>query len=215
MQYLITGLFFMNVSITALAQQTTHDSLPADPDTISSSWSFEIEAYYYILPGEKNTTTLIGYANHKALHLETRYNYEDANTASIFGGYRFDAGHKLLLSITPMLGFVFGNTNGIAPGLETSLSWKKLDFYSESEYVLDFDGKENDFFYTWTELAITPLRNFRTGISGNRTRLFHSPLEIQKGIFAEYSFWKLTAGVHYFNPFSDDDFVIATLDIEF
>ena len=149
------------------------------------------------------------------MHLEARYNYEDLKTGSVFGGYTFETGNKLVFTATPMIGFVFGNTNGVAPGLETSLTWKKFDFYSETEYVFDFNSKENNFLYTWTELAITPFNNFRTGISGNRTRLFQSDLEVQKGIFIEYSFWKLTAGVHYFNPFSNDDFGIATLAIEF
>jgi len=215
MRYLITSLLSLQLSLTALGQQSANDSLQVTSNTISSSWSFETAAYYYILPGEKNTTTLLGYADHKAWHFEARYNYEDLKTGSVFGGYRFETGRKLVLSATPMIGFAFGNTNGIVPGLETSLTWKKFDFYSETEYVIDLEGKENNFFYTWTELAITPFRNFRTGISGNRTRLFNSDVELQKGIFTEYSFWKLTAGVHYFNPFSTDGFVIATLGIEF
>jgi len=215
MRYIILWLLSMQVALTVSAQESANDSLQATADTISSSWSFEADAYYYILPGEKNTTTLMGYADRKALHVEARYNYEDVKTVSLFGGYRFEAGRKLQLSITPMLGFALGNTNGVVPGLEASLTWKIFDFYSESEYVFDLKGKENDFFYSWTELAVTPFSNFRTGISGNRTRLFQSNLEIQKGIFAQYSFWKLTAGVHYFNPFSDEGFVIATLAVEF
>ena len=215
MRHFIISLLSILVAFTSFAQQTTKDSLQTKTDTVSSSWSFAAATYYYILPGEKNTATLLGYADHKSLHLETRYNYEDRNTGSVFGGYMFEAGNKLTVSLTPMIGFVFGNTNGIAPGLEASLVWKKLDFYSETEYVFDLDGKENNFLYTWTELAITPFTNFRTGISGNRTRLYQSGLEVQKGIFVQYSFWKLTAGVHYFNPFSSDEFVIATLGIEF
>ena len=215
MRYLITFFLSIQVAITAFAQQPTNDSLQATSDTIPSPWSFAAAVYHYIRPGEKNTTTLLGYADHKALHLEARYNYEGLKTGSIFGGYTFETGNKLVFTATPMIGFVFGNTNGIAPGLETSLAWKILDFYSESEYVIDLDGKENNFFYTWTELAITPFRNFRTGISANRTRLYQSDLEVEKGIFIQYSFWKLTAGVHYFNPFSSDEFVIATLAIEF
>ena len=215
MRYLITVFLSIQVAITVFAQQPANDSLQATSDTIPSPWSFAAAVYHYILPGEKNTTTLLGYADHKALHLEARYNYEDLKTGSVFGGYMFETGNKLVFTATPMIGFVFGNTNGMAPGLETSLAWKKLDFYSESEYVIDFDGKENNFFYTWTELAITPFTNFRTGISANRTRLYQSDLDVQKGIFIQYSFWKLTAGVHYFNPFSSDEFVIATLGIEF
>ena len=95
-------------------------------DTVSSSWSFAAATYYYVLPGEKNTATVLGYADHKSLHLEARYNYEDRETGSVFGGYMFEAGNKLMVSLTPMIGIVFGNTNGIAPGLEASLSLEKI-----------------------------------------------------------------------------------------
>lgn len=217
MRYLIISFLLLQVASKSFAQQASKDSIPKAVDSTAtpSAWSFSAAAYYYILPHEENTTTLLGYADHKWLHLEARYNYEDRNTASVFGGYAFEGGGKLSWTLTPMLGFVVGNTDGIAPGLETSFEWKKFDFYSESEYVFDFAGKDNNFFYTWTELAISPWKNLRTGISGNRTRLYQSDLEVQKGIFAEYSFWKLTTGLHYFNPFSDNYFLIATLSIEF
>jgi hypothetical protein len=48
-----------------------------------------------------------------------------------------------------------------------------------------------------------------------RTRLYETGLDLQRGIFAEYSFWKLTAGFHYYNPFTTDYFFIASLNFEF
>ena len=36
-----------------------------------------------------------------------------------------------------MIGGVFGDTTGIAPGYKGSLSWWKLELYSEGEYVFD------------------------------------------------------------------------------
>ena len=215
MRYLIISFLLIQFTFKSFAQEAVKDSLPKAPDPGTSSWSFSAAAYYYILPYEVNTTTLLGYADHKSLHFEARYNYEDRETGSVFGGYMFEGGGKLSWSLTPVVGLVFGNTDGFAPGLLTSFAWKKLDFYSESEYVIDFASKDNNFFYTWTELGITPFKNFRTGISGNRTRLYESDIEVQKGIFAEYSFWKLTTGLHYFNPFSDNYFLIATMSIDF
>jgi hypothetical protein len=161
MRHLIISLLSIQFAFTSFAQQATNDLLQKKTDTVSSSWSFAADAYYYVFPGEKNTATLLGYADHKSLHLEARYNYEDRKTGSIFGGYMFETGNKLVLTLTPMIGFVFGNTNGIAPGLEASLSWKKLDFYSETEFVVDFDGEENNFLYTWIELAKFQNWNFR------------------------------------------------------
>jgi hypothetical protein len=205
----------MVFSNAVFAQQTAIDSFQLNSDSLHLNWIYTATIYQYILPNEKNTTSLISTMDNSAWHIEARYNYEDEKTGSVFGGYHFKTGNKLVLDFTPMFGFVLGNTNGVAPGLETNLTWKNFDFYAESEYVFDFDGKENNFFYNWSELGITPVDKLRTGISVNRTRLFQTDLEFQKGIFAQYSFWKLTAGAFYFNPFSTDYYLMATLGIEF
>jgi hypothetical protein len=205
----------MLFTFNLFAQKATNDSLTVVSDTIPSPWAFVAETYYYILPGEKDIPLFFLDVDYNALHVEARYNYEDLKTASLFVGYNFEVGRKLKLAATPMIGIVAGNTKGIAPGMEFTLTWKKLDFYSESEYVFDLEGKENDYFYTWTQLGITPFRNFRTGTAMSRTRIYQSEFEIQKGIFAEYSLNKATVGCHYFNPFSNEYFVIATLSIEF
>ena len=186
-----------------------------ETDSVSSDWSFNAGVYYYIFPEDDNTGMFINFADYKAWHMEVRYNYEDEKTGSAFGGYRFETGEAVVFGATPMIGLVFGNTNGISPGLELDLTWKKFDFYSESEYVFDFETAENNFFYTWSELAISPCENFRAGLSANRTRLFESDLDFERGVFAQYSFWKLTAGVYYYNPFSSDYYILTSLEIEF
>ncbi len=135
------------------AQQTVNDTRIVSHDSIPHNLSFEAEAYYYILPGEKNTATLIGYADYKAFHSEVRYNYEDLQTISVFGGYGFSTGHSFIAEVTPIIGFAAGNTDGVIPGLLLNLTWGKFDFYSESEYVMNFEGKENNYFYTWSELG--------------------------------------------------------------
>jgi hypothetical protein len=61
----------------------------------------------------------------------------------------------------------------------------------------------------------SPFEKFRTGISAQRTRIYETGLDFQRGIFAEYSLWKLTAGIHYFNPFTTDYFFIGSLNFEF
>lgn len=212
---LIFGLltFF---SVLGFSQKIDMVSTSISSDTTApDNWQFEGSGYYYIIPNESDEITLLGYADYKSVHLEVRYNYEDKNTASLFGGYRFETGSKLVFGATPIVGYVFGNTNGLAPGLLIDLSYGKFDFYSESEYVFDLNGSENNFYYTWSELAVSPTENFRTGISANRTRLYQTDLDFQRGIFAQYSLGKLTAGIHYFNPFSDDYFLITTISIEF
>ncbi|HZZ74519.1 MAG TPA: hypothetical protein VFE04_01255 [Puia sp.] len=184
-------------------------------DTTSSPLSVSASAYYYFVQGSSNNSvTLIGYLDYKSLHIEPRYNYEAENAGSVFAGWKFEAEGKVSFAATPMAGIVFGSMKGFAPGLELEFSYKVFDFYSESEYVIDQAGSEFNFFYTWTELGYSPLEKFRTGISIQRTLLYQTALDLQRGVFAEYSFWKLTAGLHYFNPFSKDYFFMASLNFE-
>ena len=114
-----------------------------------------------------------------------------------------------------MIGGVVGNTNGIAPGLELEIMYKKFDFYSESEHVFDFNTKENNFFYMYSELAIRPIKAIRTGMITQRTRLYETERELNRGIFGEYYFGGFRVGAFYFNPFSDDNFLIASLSVDF
>ena len=200
-------IFFNFYSLATLAQY--------EGDSAQSKWSFSTSGYYYIIPGEKNTLTLIGYADYKSLHFEARYNYEDHKTGSLFAGRRFETGEKFVFGATPMVGVVFGNTDGLAPGIELDASYKIFDYYSETEYVFDFSGKENNYLYIWGEIGINPFNRFRTGLTYQRTKLYQSELDIQRGIFAEYQFWKITAGAYLFDPFSGNQFVIAALSIDF
>lgn len=215
MKYPIICILFFFLHFQAHAQNPAKDSIPSPLDSSVSPWSYGAEVFYYMFPDQENITNPTAYADYNSLHLLARYNYEDINTASIFGGYRLEGGRKIEYGFTPMLGIVFGNTNGIAPGMEIEITWKKIDFYSETEYVYDFEKKENNFLYTWSELGISPFKNFRTGISANRTRLYQSDLELQRAVFIQYTLWKITAGVHYYNPFTSDNFLIATLSIDF
>lgn len=202
------GLLLLVPASRLLAQESKADSS-------GSSWAFSATGYYYFVPEDRNLLSLIGYADHKALHLESRYNYEDLNTGSAFAGWKFETGKEFIFAATPMLGFVFGNTNGFIPAAELEASYKIFDFYSETEYVFDFAGKENNYLYTWSELALSPIESLRTGITAQRTRLYQTSLDLQRGIFAQYSFWKLTAGAYYFNPFSSDNLVIISLSVDF
>ena len=184
-------------------------------DSSGSKWSFSSSAFYYFIPEDENLLSVIGYADHRSLHLEARYNYEDQNTLSAYAGWRFETGKNFQFAATPMIGFAAGNTDAFIPALELEASYKIFDFYSESEYLLDFESKENNFAYTWSELAVSPADFLRLGISAQRTRLYETEFDLQRGIFGQYSFWKLTAGVYYFNPFSSDDFVVASLSLDF
>ena len=196
------------VSLKSFAQEIQTDST-------RSKWNFSAWAEMFIIPGEEDFFNPTFYARTEKLHLEGRYNYEDRNTASVWGGRRFKFGKEVNFVFVPMAGAVFGNTNGFAPGVEIEIGWKRFDFYSESEYVFDFNERQNNFFYMYSELAIRPISPIRTGVMTQRTRVFESERELQRGIFAEYYFGRFRAGVFYFSPFASDNYWIASFSVDF
>jgi hypothetical protein len=186
-----------------------------EDDSVRSHWNFSAWAEMFILPGQSDFFNPTFYARHNNLHLEGRYNYEDLNTGSIWAGRRFKFGKSVKFVTVPMGAIVFGNTNGMAPGLEIEVLLKKFDFYSESEYVFDFKSSENNYFYVYSELAVRPIQPIRTGMVVQRTKVIDFERELERGIFGEYYFNRFRAGLFYFSPFSTDQFWIASVSIDF
>src|SRR5262245_27981671 len=119
------------------APRSTESSLAVENES-EKRWSFSASVYTYIAPEERDYAQPILTFDRDWLHLETRYNYEDLQTGSVWAGYNFGGGQKWIWEFTPMLGAVFGeSTTGIAPGYKGSLSWRKFELYSEGEYVFD------------------------------------------------------------------------------
>jgi hypothetical protein len=98
-----------------------------------------------------------------AFHLEARYNYEALDTASVWGGANFSTGETWLFDSTVMLGAVFGDFDGVAPGFRLSLTRSWFELTSEGEYYFDFHDHEENYLYSWTEIAGYPTEWFRAG----------------------------------------------------
>src|SRR3974390_168804 len=136
--------------------QSNSKPQPHEPTPQSSSpdeaWEYSIIVAGYL------TKTGDGYAqptftaDHKWLHLEARYNYEYFRTGSLWVGYNLAWGHTWHLQVTPVIGAVFGRTQGIAPGCEAELDWKQFTFSLSNEYVFDTTPTSGNFYYVWNEI---------------------------------------------------------------
>src|SRR5262245_16843742 len=108
----------------------------------SAPWQLSAWAETFVVPDGEDLFNPTFYARHGKLQLEARYNYEDRNTASLWAGRRFRFGGDVRFDVVPMAAVVFGETNGAAPGLEATIAYKRVDWYSESEHVIDFHARE-------------------------------------------------------------------------
>jgi len=203
-------------ALNCSAQEGGVTSLP-DSTTTKPGWAYSATGMYYSLSDQSDFLIAIATAERGPLHIEARYNYEALDTGSLFAGWKFSGGDKLTYDLTPIIGAVFGATQGIAPGFEASMAYGITDFYIESEYMYDTNAKEDSFTYAWSELGFSPAEWLRFGLVGQRTRVYNNDRDIQQGGFAQLiTPGKVTLGFYVFNPdLSADRFAIFSLAAEF
>jgi hypothetical protein len=198
------GVFLFSSVVTLYAQE---------PDS-TSRWSFNPDITFYFLPNDFLAVPMFR-ADKNKLHLEARYNYEDRETFSGWVGYNFNGGDgEFSYTFTPMIGGVGGLSNGIAPGLELTLTYKKFELYSEMENLFDLENSENNFYYNWADLTYSPTDWLWFGISGQRTRLFQTDLDIQRGLLVGIGFKGLELNSYVYN-IGDNPFLILNLSVSF
>src|SRR5262245_42478658 len=183
--------------------------------TSAPAWEFGLSGGLYVLPHEEDFVQPTFRADRGRLHLEARYNYEDRNSASFFAGANFEWGEKVTFALTPMLGGLVGDTDGIVPGFEADLAFWKVEAYGEAEYVFDLQDSSSHFFYMWSELSLRPIEWLRAGLVTQRTRVYQTERDIQRGLLVGFTYKKLDATVYFFNPGSDDHFTVVSLGVSF
>ena len=203
-------------SANALAQTTTNaPTSTAEESNDDNAWSLSASAYTYIPPDSGNYVQPTFTADRGWLHLEGRYNYEALDTGSAWIGYNFSGGETLEWELTPMLGGVFGEASGIAPGYKGSLSWWKLELYSEGESVFDTGDASDSFFYNWSELTLAPVEWLRFGLVTQRTRVYEAERETQRGLLVGFTYKKLDMGAYVFDPDADTPTFVVSVGLTF
>jgi hypothetical protein len=192
------------VSIVSLATHALPQTVSAPPShntrpTSTKPWEFTVITDGYIVPDQQSFVNLNFTADHRWLHLEARYYSENLRTGSAWIGYNFTAGKNLLLNVTPMIGGVFGRTNGVAPGCEASLTYKKLQASISNEFVFA-TGKSSSFYYNWPQLTYSPVDWLQLGLVAQRTKTYQTSLDTQRGFFVGVSHKSIEVTSYVFNP---------------
>ncbi|HEX5168924.1 MAG TPA: hypothetical protein VFW11_07105 [Cyclobacteriaceae bacterium] len=199
-------------SFCVVFAMSLHLVLAQEERDTTSDWEFSADVNFYFIPDDFFILPVFK-ADKNKLHLEARYNYEDLETFSAWVGYNLNGGNAFEYAFTPMVGGVAGLANGIATGLEMTLGYKGFELYSESEYMFDFELE--NFFYNWSDFTYLPNDWLWFGISGQRTRVYQTELEIQRGLLigAGVKQWELTS--YLYNIGTDDTFFLLTLSVGF
>ena len=150
------------------------------------------------VPGAPDTTLGIVAADRGALHLEGRWNYEAIDAGTLFAGLNWRRDAAVSVTLVPMLGVAFGSLRGVVPALEASVTWRMLDASIAAEWVRDLDDRSRSFFYAWSELGVSPGGGWRLGAVAQRTRLWETLGEVQRGVFAQVELGPTTWALYVF-----------------
>lgn len=183
------------------------------PDTAGSSWAVEASLSAYFTPQDDFLNPVVT-ADHTALHLEARYNYEAIGAASLWFGWNLGFGKALSVDVTPMLGGVFGSLDGVAPGYEVTLSYRTLELYSVGEYVFDVADKSGSFFYNWSQLTYSPWDWLQVGVALQRTKVYQTALDVQRGFLIGLTRKNGSLTVVVFNPDQRHPTTVVTLEVK-
>jgi hypothetical protein len=178
-------------------------------------WEFNASIYGYFPPEDLHYAQPTIIADRGVLHLEARYNYEAAKSGSAWIGWNFETGEELKLNATLMVGGVVGDLRGVAPGYELTLAWKGFELYSEGEFVIDTSNSSGNFFYNWAQLGYSPLDWLSFGLVSQRTRLYRTGLDVQRGFFVGIAYKSLSLNVYVFNPGWETPTVVSSLAVTF
>ncbi len=193
--------------------QATHEMAAIVSEADTNPWFFSASAYSYFVPDSENYVLPIVTADRGRLHLEARYNYEDLDTGSAWLGCNFSFGDDLVVDLTPMVGGVFGDITGIAPALELALAWRQLELYSEVEYVYDTSASSESFLYAWSELTWAPVSWFRFGVVAQRTKVYETERDVQRGLLVGFSCGRADFAAYVFNPDDDQPTVVLAVSL--
>lgn len=202
--FLLSAAYFLGLAGSAAAQEPP----PADPE-----WEFSGAVFYSDPPGAEGRFTPIIYANRGPLHLELRHNYEDLDTTSLFAGWTFETGETVDFAITPMLGAVAGDTDGIAPGVEFDLGWQRIAWYTEAEYLFDRNDRDDDYFYSWSSLTYEFSEQLSAGFVTERTKIVDTDYEYQRGLALSFSIAGIDLSLYAYNFTSDDFYAVLALNL--
>ena len=184
---------------------------PAAPSSELSKWGFDLSVFTINPPDDDSYASTTLKADRDWLHLEGRWNYEALHTASLWAGANFEWKSEVELAVTPMAGVVFGDVDGVAPGLELDAKWKWLELYDETEYVVSTNDHHENYLYSWMELTVSPVDWLRTGLVAQRTRAYDTRLSVDRGLLLSVSRKNVTGAIYWFNPDKGDSYWMFTL----
>jgi hypothetical protein len=178
-----------------------------------SKWVFE--QYNYIRqPDASAFVPMVHFETKNNWYGELRYNYEDVQTLSLYGGKTFNGGRSFSWSFTPMVGYSTGRFTGVSAAMNNDAAWKDLYFSAQSQYSMATKTDMANFFFNWSEAGYSFSDHFYSGIAIQYTRQQQKDY-LEPGIVNGLCFRNFSLPFYVFNPLKGDCYFVLGLNYEY
>jgi hypothetical protein len=171
-----------------------------------------LEQYYAVHKNAVSFMPILWCENNAGWYAEGRYNYEAANTFSLYGGKTFKKESVISSSLTGLLGAVAGEFNGGAVAANAEIEYKKFTLSFQSQYSFSVENKMDNFIYLWSDISFQTTYWLSAGLSLQQTKLYQTKVETEKGIFATARFGKWEFPIYIFNPDKNERYVLLGIN---
>jgi len=157
---------------------------------------------------------IIHYQAKNGVYAELRYNYEDMQTLSFYGGKTFAGGKAMKFSLTPMLGYSTGKFTGVSLATNAELEWRKIYMSSQTQYSVATKPEISDFFFSWSEIGYNLSNTLFAGLAIQYT-LQDGLHQADPGFVAGINFRTISIPLYVFSPFRSGHYFVLGLNYEF
>jgi hypothetical protein len=164
-----------------------------------------LEQYHIINTNQPSLyMPVMHYQHPKNWYAEARYNYEDAETFSLYLGRAFTGeNNEFNYSVVPMLGGSLGRWQGISTGLNIDVGLNNFFFSSQSQYSRSTSLYGDYFVYSWSEVGYQSLKWLYAGLSVQHTHERFTGNDLQPGFMIGFTFNRFTIPLYTFEPFNN------------
>ena len=174
-----------------------------------------IENYNLLSQGKEYVwMPVVHYQSKKGIYTELRYNYEDVQTVSLYGGKVLNGGNALNYTLTPMVGISFGIFSGVSLATNADAEWKNFYLSSQTQYSIATKPGLADFFFSWSEIGYNLTDNFFGGAAIQYT-LQQAEKVAETGFVVGLSIKNVSIPVYVFSPFKMGRYFVVGLNYEF
>jgi hypothetical protein len=113
-----------------------------------------------------------------------------------------------------MIGGVFGDSNGVAPGYLAWVGYRRLSLQSQGEYLFATD-RSKSFLYNWSEISYSPVQWFRAGLVVQHTKAYQTTHDVQRGLLVGFSYKSADFTTYLFNLGWTDPTAVFAIGIRF